>query len=163
MNGMFLDCYIKVSVLIALIDIVLAIKSFQKNETTGKFLGYTCIGAAVVDISYLISILSDSYLCMSIMSSLYFVSIDSMLICLLIFTVYFTKGKFKKAGKTALKLGMLYTIRSVTATRKAMCIGRRLWGQSLERESNLQIFSRVNCRFCVFFMILGKSEFRWKY
>ena len=110
MNGMFLDCYIKVSVLIALIDIVLAIKSFQKNETTGKFLGYTCIGAAVVDISYLISILSDSYLCMSIMSSLYFVSIDSMLICLLIFTVYFTKGKFKKIGKTMLKLGMLYTI-----------------------------------------------------
>ena len=107
---MFLDCYIKVSVLIALIDIVLAIKSFQKNETTGKFLGYTCIGAAVVDISYLISILSDSYLCMSIMSSLYFVSIDSMLICLLIFTVYFTKGKFKKIGKTMLKLGMLYTI-----------------------------------------------------
>lgn len=110
MNGIFLDCYIKVSVLIALIDAVLAIKSIQKNETTGKFLGYTCIGAAVVDISYLISILSDSYLCMSIMSSLYFISIDSMLICLLIFTVYFTKGKFKKTGKTMLKLGMLYTI-----------------------------------------------------
>ena len=91
MNGMFLDCYIKVSVLIALIDIVLAIKSFQKNETTGKFLGYTCIGAAVVDISYLISILNDDYMYMSIMSSIYFVTIDIMLLSLLVFTVYFTK------------------------------------------------------------------------
>ena len=102
MNAAFLDCYAKVSILIALIDAVLGVKSFQKNKTTGRFLGYACAGAAIVDISYLISIMNDGYLCMSIMSSIYFVSIDVMLFCLLIFTVYFTKGKFTKAGKTAL-------------------------------------------------------------
>ena len=94
MDATFLDYYIIISVLIALADGVLAVKSFQKSKTTGRFLGYACVGAAVVDISYLISILNDDYLCMSVMSSIYFVTIDIMLLCLLIFTVYFTKGSF---------------------------------------------------------------------
>ena len=102
MNEIFLDCYIKISILIAVIDIVLAVKSIQKNNMTGRYLGYACAGAAVVDISYLISILNDSYLCMSITSSIYFVSIDFMLIWLLIFTVYFTKRQFSVAGRSAL-------------------------------------------------------------
>ena len=109
MNAMFLDYYIMISILIALVDAVLAIKSFQKNKTTGRFLGHACAGAAVVDISYLVSILNDDYLCMSVMSSIYFVTIDVMLLCLLVFTVYFTKGKFTKAGKTFLGLSVLYT------------------------------------------------------
>ena len=109
MNAMFLDYYIMISILIALVDAVLAIKSFQKNKTTGRFLGHACAGAAVVDISYLVSILNDDYLCMSVMSSIYFATIDVMLLCLLVFTVYFTKGKFTKAGNTFLGLSVLYT------------------------------------------------------
>ena len=109
MHATFLDGYIKISILIALVDAVLAIKSFQKNRTTGRFLGFACAGAAVVDISYLISILNDEYLCMSIMSSIYFVTIDVMLLSLLVFTVYFTKGKFTKSGKTLMGLSILYT------------------------------------------------------
>ena len=109
MNAMFLDYYIMISILIALVDAVLAIKSFQKNKTTGRFLGHACTGAAVVDISYLVSILNDDYLCMSVMSSIYFVTIDVMLLCLLVFTGYFTKGKFTKAGNTFLGLSVLYT------------------------------------------------------
>ena len=108
MNDVFLDIYIKISILIAVVDVILAKQSFQKNKTTGRFLGYACLGAAVVDISYLISILVDQYLCMSVMSSIYFVTIDVMLICLLIFTVYFTKGSFTKPGRTALGLCILY-------------------------------------------------------
>lgn len=108
MNATFLDGYIKISILIALIDAVLAVKSFQKNKTTGRFLGFACAGAAVVDISYLISILNDEYLCMSVMSSVYFVTIDVMLMCLLVFTVYFTKGKFTKTGKTFMGLCAAY-------------------------------------------------------
>ena len=110
MDATFLDYYIIISVLIALADGVLAVKSFQKSKTTGRFLGYACVGAAVVDISYLISILNDDYLCMSVMSSIYFVTIDIMLLCLLIFTVYFTKGSFSKAGKTFICLCSLYTV-----------------------------------------------------
>lgn len=110
MNEIFLDCYIKISILIAVVDIILSIKSIRKNSTVGKYLGYGCAVAAVVDISYLISILNDSYLCMSIMSSIYFVSIDIMLICVLIFTVCFTKRKFTRIGKTAIKLLGLYAL-----------------------------------------------------
>ena len=110
MDKLFLNCYIIISILIALIDIVLFIKSIQKNKTTGRYLGYACAGAAIVDISYLISILNNSYLCMSVMSSLYFVSIDIMLVCLLIFTVFFTKHKFTKKARTAFVLIMLYTL-----------------------------------------------------
>ena len=110
MNQVFLDCYIKFSVLIALIDIILSVKSIQKNKNTGRYLGYACAGAAVVDISYLISILNDSYFCMSVMSSIYFVSIDIMLVCLLIFAVYFTKGRFTKQGKLGFRLIVLYTL-----------------------------------------------------
>ena len=102
MNEIFLDCYIKISIIIAIIDIILAVKCIQKGNLTGRYLGYACAGAAVVDISYLISILNDSYLCMSITSSIYFVSIDLMLVWLLIFTVYFTKRQFSTAGRRAL-------------------------------------------------------------
>ena len=110
MNASFLDVYIFISILIALVDAGLAVKSFQKNKTTGRFLGFACAGAAVVDISYLISILNDEYLCMSIMSSIYFVTIDVMLLCLLVFTVYFTKGSFTKSGKLLLGLCILYAV-----------------------------------------------------
>lgn len=109
MNEMiFLDVYTKISILIAVVDVILAWQSFQKNKTTGRYLCYAYLGSAVVDISYLVSILVDSYLCMSVMSSIYFVTIDFMLLCLLIFTVYFTKGSFTKLGKTAIGLGTLY-------------------------------------------------------
>lgn len=104
----FLDIYIKVSILIAVIDVFLAWRSFRKNKTTGRYLGFACAGSAIVDISYLVSILVDDYLFMSVMSSIYFVTIDLMLLCLLVFTVYFTKGSFTKLGRTALKLGILY-------------------------------------------------------
>ena len=110
MNATFLDYYVKISILIALVDVVLAVKSIQKNKTTGRFLGFACAGAAVVDLSYLVSILNDEYLCMSVMSSVYFVTIDIMLLCLLTFTVYFTKGKFTKTGKTLMGVSILYTI-----------------------------------------------------
>lgn len=110
MNSLFLDIYIKSSILIAVIDVILAVKSIQKKIPMGRFLGYACVGAAVVDVSYLISILYDNYLCMSIMSSIYFVSIDLMLICLFIFTVYFTKSRFTKKGRTVLNLAMVYAL-----------------------------------------------------
>ena len=104
----FLDIYIKISILIAVGDMILALQSFRKNEPTGRYLGFACVGAAVVDISYLGSILVDNYLFMSVMSSIYFITIDLMLLCLLVFTVYFTKGKFEKLGKRAIGLGILY-------------------------------------------------------
>lgn len=110
MNEVVLKTYVFLSIIIAATDIILAIKSIKKNKTTGRFLGLACIGAAIVDISYLISIISDSYMAMSVMSSIYFVSIDYMLVCLLIFTVYFTKGRFSKYGRAAIGACFFYCL-----------------------------------------------------
>lgn len=110
MKLMFLDYYIMISILIAAVDVLLAVKSMQKNKTIGRFLGFACLSAAVVDISYLISILSGDYFCMSVMSSVYFVNIDIMLVCLLIFTIYFTKGRFTALGKWFIGLCALYAV-----------------------------------------------------
>lgn len=110
MHALFLQCYVVFSVLIAIIDGILSVKSFRKNKTTGRYLGLACAGAAVVDISYLISILNNDYQCVSVMSSIYFINIDFMLICLLIFTVYFTKGEFTGTQKTVIGFGIVYSV-----------------------------------------------------
>ncbi|MGN0741519.1 MAG: diguanylate cyclase domain-containing protein [Candidatus Fimadaptatus sp.] len=110
MDARFIDSYIAFSVLIAAADLWLAIESLRRNRTTGRFLGLACVGAAVVDASYLVSILYDNYLCMSVTSSIYFVTIDVMLLCLLVFTVYFTRGRFTRIGKWLLALCALYTL-----------------------------------------------------
>lgn len=91
-------------------DLYLGVLSIRKNRTTGRYLGLACIGAAIVDLSYLISILSDSYLCMSVMSSIYFIDIDFMLLNFVAFTVYFTKGSFVNWGKKAMRLAVFYAV-----------------------------------------------------
>ena len=110
MSEIFLEFYKLLSILIACADIFLAVKALQKKTSAGQFLGAACLGAAVVDVSYLVSILNSGYLCMSIMSSIYFTTIDVMLICLLGFTVYFTKGEFTHTGRAFIKLCCLYTL-----------------------------------------------------
>ena len=107
---MFLDAYILLSILIALMDLYLGVLSIRKNRTTGRYLGLACIGAAIVDLSYLISILSGSYFCMSVTSSIYFIDIDFMLLNLVAFTVYFTKGSFVNWGKKAMRLAVFYAV-----------------------------------------------------
>lgn len=50
MNEVVLKIYVFSSIIIAVMDIILAMKSIKKNKTTGRFLGLACIGAAIVDI-----------------------------------------------------------------------------------------------------------------
>ena len=40
-----INAYIVISIIIAATDILLAVKSFEKNKTTGRFLGFACMGA----------------------------------------------------------------------------------------------------------------------
>lgn len=63
--------YSIISILFAVADLFLAGYSLKKKGKTGRYLGFACIGAAVVDISYLVSILSESYFLVSLMSSIY--------------------------------------------------------------------------------------------
>lgn len=96
--------YSIISILFAVADLFLAGYSLKKTGKTGRYLGFACIGAAVVDISYLVSILNDSYFLVSLMSSIYFVSIDWMLVSLLIFAGYFTRHVMSGPDRIALRV-----------------------------------------------------------
>ncbi len=94
--GALVIVYLLVLIVIAVMDGVLGVKSIRKRTKTGQFLGCACIWATVIDLSYLCTILSTSYRFVSVMSSLYFMGIDGVLLNLLIFTIYFTKGDFSR-------------------------------------------------------------------
>lgn len=108
MRECIINIYIIAMVMIAMMDIILSIKSIDKNNTIGKLLGCICIWATVIDISYLFSILSDSYMFVSVTSSIYFISIDGVLISLLVFIIYFTKNGILKYEKILIKICCIY-------------------------------------------------------
>ena len=108
MRECIINIYIIALVMIAMMDIILSIKSIEKNNTIGKLLGCICIWATVIDISYLFSILSDSYMFVSVTSSIYFISIDGVLISLLVFIIYFTKNGILKYEKIIIKICCIY-------------------------------------------------------
>lgn len=102
--SLFLVEYIIASLVIAAIDVILASMSFKKGGVQGRALGSTCVGCALVDLSYLVSCLSDNYFVFSCMSSIYFVCIDIMLISLVIFVCDFCKLKQSMVGAGHFKL-----------------------------------------------------------
>lgn len=108
MREYIINIYIIVMIMIAIMDVVLCIKSINKNNIIGRLLGLVCIWATVIDISYLFSILSDTYMYVSIASSIYFIGIDGVLICLLLFTIYFTKNGISTYEKIIVKVCGVY-------------------------------------------------------
>lgn len=74
--------YILLSVALAAADLVIAWKAYRKENKTGEYLAVTGIFAAIVNISYLISIFVFNYRVHSLLESIYFVSIDFMLLSL---------------------------------------------------------------------------------
>lgn len=101
--SLFLVEYIIASLVIAALDVVLAIMSFKKKGVQGKALGFTCVGAALVDLTYLVSCLSENRFLFSCMSSLYFVFVDVMLLNLIMFVTNFCKLKKTKVGNAHFK------------------------------------------------------------
>ena len=110
MSEAFITIYGLVSVFIAIVDLYLAAKSFENESALGKYLGWSCIFAAVVDVSYLVSIVAENYLLMSIMSSIYFAAIDVMLLLLIRFSVYFINGSFSSLGRRLMLAGCAYAL-----------------------------------------------------
>ena len=104
----FLVDYSIVSLVVAFVDVILAIFSFSKKSSTGKWLGLTCVAAACVDLSYLGSVWAEKYFVYSSLSSVYFVAVDFTVISLLVFTVFFTKRTFSKLGRRALWACQIY-------------------------------------------------------
>ncbi len=103
MSVFFIE-YIIASLVFAALDVLLAVASFKKGGVRGKALGGTCIGCALVDLSYLISCCCTSKFLFSCMSSVYFVCIDIMLLCLVVFVADFCrKDDITKASQAHFK------------------------------------------------------------
>ncbi|MDY4921581.1 diguanylate cyclase domain-containing protein [Frisingicoccus sp.] len=111
----FVGIYIVISIVIILLDFLLALKSLKKGREMGRYLGYACVGAAVGTASYILSILSDSYFAVSFFSSVYFASIDVMLVCVCIFMKYYTKHSMGKWTQVLRKFMIGYMIFDLTA------------------------------------------------
>ena len=77
-----------------IVDCRFAFKSYRKKTLEGLYLARCSSLAALIALSYLISVLTEDYLIVSIMSSVYFVCIDWLLIMMIRFvTVYTTRAK----------------------------------------------------------------------
>ena len=105
----------------ALADALLAVYSLpQKNG--GRWLSMVCAGACVTEISYLLSVLPVSYLWTSLFSSVYFVSIDVMLWCLLGFVLVNTRQGAQKALRLLHRfLGVWAVVDMITLLANPFC------------------------------------------
>ncbi len=99
-----------ISVVFILWDLLIARASFAKKEPAGKYLGLTCIGAAAVALFYFGTTVVENYFVYSVLSSLYFLSVDVMLVAFVMFSTYFTKRKLSDKGVFFNKIGVTYLI-----------------------------------------------------
>ena len=100
--------YIVASVAIAVMNCAVAAYAFHKNRTTGLYLSLTCLGAAFVDISYMVSVLLKSYFAFSLASSIYFIGIDMMLNALILFVLAFARQKRNRLTHCLLMVSHTY-------------------------------------------------------
>lgn len=68
--------YVIVSLLLACVDIIICFRAFSHKDQLGKYIGLVSIFAAVVDISYMLSIYATDYFTASYCASVYFAGID---------------------------------------------------------------------------------------
>ena len=84
-NDTLTTIYIILSVFAITVDILTACHSFWERKKYSNVLGGTCLVAASVQATYLLSVLSTNYLLTSVLSSLYFISISLACVFLLTF------------------------------------------------------------------------------
>jgi hypothetical protein len=90
MDSSFVAVFSTVCIFLSAFDFFFSYRAFQKTEKIGKWLGLSAASAGVVTLSYLYSILTLDYLHASILSSIYFLMIDWLLVCLVHFCYLFT-------------------------------------------------------------------------
>lgn len=88
----FVVAYSVISILIAAIDLLIAARIFVLKRKDGQILAWSCVMASLVDLFYLVSILSSNYSTVSLFSSLYFFSIDIMLYFLAYFVWHYVRA-----------------------------------------------------------------------
>ena len=99
MSMTFPVIYAILSVLLAALDFLVAYKSLQKTEEIGRYLGLSALCAGLVTLSYFLSVIAGSRQLMSVMSSLYFLLIDWMLVALARFVYRFTRTYLQHSAR----------------------------------------------------------------
>ena len=99
MNLTFPVVYAFLCILLATLDFLVAFKSLQKAEESGRYLGLSSLCAGLVTLSYFLSVIVKSRQTMSIMSSLYFLLIDWMLVALARFVYRITRTHLQRSAR----------------------------------------------------------------
>ncbi|MCQ2527959.1 MAG: diguanylate cyclase [Saccharofermentans sp.] len=77
--------FISISIAMALLDVIVACHAFAERKKFSTVLGVACLGSSIMQILYLGSVFSHSYYHMSLLSTLYFISKDFAVLCMLTF------------------------------------------------------------------------------
>ncbi len=91
MEFTFAILFIAVAIVIILIDLQFAVRSYKEATAAGTQLGRAAVLAALVTGTYLLSIVCTDYFVASLMCSLYFLCIDWMLLTLLKFVTILSR------------------------------------------------------------------------
>lgn len=89
--------YAAIYLTVAFADAIIALKCFVKNTQAGKMLGVCMYGAALVSITYLVSILASNYYLATICNLLSLCIIDIMIAYLICFFLALIYGDFKRS------------------------------------------------------------------
>ena len=108
MENKIVAFYIVVAVMLAAIDFFYGHKAFQKDEPFGRYLGISAFAAAVVTLSYMVSIQTRTQLIVSVSSSIYFSGIDWMLVSLVHFVYSFTENHTIRRSALFRKIAVIY-------------------------------------------------------
>lgn len=91
--------YIVISLSVVIFDMYTAYNAYKEQKKNSVILAVTCVLAAVVQITYLLSIFAGTYIVASLFFSLYFITIDFTVLSLLVFVRAHTTSRFSKQSK----------------------------------------------------------------
>ena len=80
MNSAYMTVFTVLAVLLTVVDFNYCRQAYLKTGKIAQYLGLSSFAAGAVTASYLVSLLAGSYTVMSVASSIYFASIDWMLV-----------------------------------------------------------------------------------
>lgn len=92
----FTVVYVCISLLVVYFDIFTAYKCLGLKRKSSNWLALTCIGAAMVQIAYLVSVFVSSYRAMSVFMSLYFTSVSITVFAFFVFFRIYVRSGFGK-------------------------------------------------------------------
>ncbi len=90
-NTSYVMTYTVLAVVLSGVDLFFAQRGFRKNEKIGRTLGLSALFAALITLSYLVSIHVRSYRAFSVTSSIYFSCVTLMLLSFVRFVLHLTE------------------------------------------------------------------------